>query len=46
MRIRDRHNTHRVTQWRNVTLSVVTLSDALKIRWTAVETNVVVLEES
>ena len=35
----------RNTQWRNVMLSVVTSSDALKIRQTAVETNVVVLEE-
>ena len=28
-RIRDMHNTHRVTQWEGVMLSVVMLSDAL-----------------
>ena len=36
----------RNTQWESVMLSVVMLSDALKIRSTTVETNVVVLEES
>ena len=33
MRIRDGHNTHRVTQWECVMLSVVRLSDAFEIRW-------------
>ena len=38
--------TDRNTQKGNVMLSVVMLSDALKNRWTAAETNVVVLDES
>ena len=34
MRIRDRHNTHRVTQKESVRLSVVRFSEAFEIRKT------------